>query len=852
MCLETHSCGQSSLALAVSPLSRSKKMWSRLQICSWVEGMRSQRLCARRWFSECRSPPCAVHTGKKKNTSCASFLDPPSWSPTSLWHLPLARAGGNLQPSRRPTQNPHVLQHLRGKVKRRTSERSSAAPRTVLVAVFASNSGEGGECQAIIFSAHQRRHPVWKASLEPTEQLFVNIFPRSCLMPIASRVDSTSVLHSATERFWRRVLVNMLLSFPKQKSISQWPTVSFFFQKHFHGQVLLRLQGIFICQGLLIWHHIAMKVFINTLSGVALACLDSNATLQLGWCACVAGIECFRRLQRVSQGTLSLAHLVPQRNSVHVCNVHWATTLGSTWDSCFGSRPVWPCLWNGWVSEVRFCVHVWPTGQVGQHGDGAAKTPCSVIMSFVVSMTRSLLFIWLACAIQWSSWRWAVVSRRDGRCRKATGLRFPTDQNQDTPVMVGGSSSLKSPWTAVWLCLSLSEEALFLFAAWLAHSLVFSPLRRRVFRCRVVSALPAPRPSCRFWCGRLLDRLGHHWSACVEERIWLSRWGTDVEPSGFRAGVLQLLCVVSPPRVTWNVMMRDLRAEVLKILIAVQKSNGRKTEHVCNMPEVRRSPWTWTQEWAAHDRRRPAVWRRTHDHERIRQFEGQCWQIKTPTFLRKMTDRTGEHLAGSQSCVQDGVRLLDQCGRRGRQRDQRGRPSDLVQSKWGLTWRALGSVSCLGRADPLWWAPRFCLTWCQENNTSKTNLKHGAALHNHEEMDGVKINAPWNGMTLDSDDVRARPGHGSPTTVENNMQDTFDSMSSHNHVRWWWQEAGASNRIEPHQHHERHPAATSVSCHHQVNSTARTNYTNKIQDQDAETARNCWHIVHVWNDQFWD
>ena len=50
-------------------------------------------------------------------------------------------------------------------------------------------------------------------------------------MPIASRVDSTSVLHSATERFWRRVLVNMLLSFPKQKSISQGPTVSFFFPK---------------------------------------------------------------------------------------------------------------------------------------------------------------------------------------------------------------------------------------------------------------------------------------------------------------------------------------------------------------------------------------------------------------------------------------------------------------------------------------------------------------------------------------------------------------------------------------------------------------------------------------------
>ena len=82
--------------------------------------------------------------------------------------------------------------------------------------VPASNSGESGECQAIIFSAHQRRHPVWKASLEPTEQLFADVSPRSCLMPIASRVDSISVLHSATERFWRRVLVNMLLSSPKQ------------------------------------------------------------------------------------------------------------------------------------------------------------------------------------------------------------------------------------------------------------------------------------------------------------------------------------------------------------------------------------------------------------------------------------------------------------------------------------------------------------------------------------------------------------------------------------------------------------------------------------------------------------
>ena len=50
-----------------------------------------------------------------------------------------------------------------------------------------------------------------------------------------------------------------------------------------------------------------------------------------------------------------------------------------------------------------------------------------------------------------------------------------------------------------------------------------------------------------------------------------------------------------------------------------------------------------------------------------------------------------------------------------------------------------------------------------------------------------------------------------PTTVEDNRQDTFDSVSSHNYVRWWWQEARASNSIEPHQH----------KCHVIVKSTAQ-------------------------------
>ena len=75
--------------------------------------------------------------------------------------------------------------------------------------------------------------------------------------------------------------MNMWLLSPKLKSISQGLTSSFF-QKHSNGQVLLRLQGIFICQGLLARHRHAMKVSMNTLSGVARAFLDSDATLQPG------------------------------------------------------------------------------------------------------------------------------------------------------------------------------------------------------------------------------------------------------------------------------------------------------------------------------------------------------------------------------------------------------------------------------------------------------------------------------------------------------------------------------------------------------------------------------------------
>ena len=89
-----------------------------------------------------------------------------------------------------------------------------------------------------------------------------------------------------------------------------------------------------------------------------------------------------------------------------------------------------------------------------------------------------------------------------------------THETQDTPVMVGGSSSLKSPWTAVWPCLSLTEKAPFCSQrGLLIHSF---------FHLSAVASsprTPAPPPSCRFWCGRLLDRLGHHGSACVESRM---------------------------------------------------------------------------------------------------------------------------------------------------------------------------------------------------------------------------------------------------------------------------------------------------------------------------------------------
>ena len=67
---------------------------------------------------------------------------------------------------------------------------------------------------------------------------------------------------------------------------------------------------------------------------------------------------------------------------------------------------------------------------------------------------------------------------------------------------------------------------------------------------RHLHTLPTPPPSCRFWCGRLLDRLGHHRSACVEEQIWLSRWCTDIGPSGFRVGRCCSFCASWARRVS--------------------------------------------------------------------------------------------------------------------------------------------------------------------------------------------------------------------------------------------------------------------------------------------------------------
>ena len=238
-----------------------------------------------------------------------------------------------------------------------------------------------------------------------------------------------------------------------------------------------------------------------------------------------------------------------------------------------------------------------------------------------------------------------AVGRQQGCVFQRTS---ETPENEETPVMVGGSSSLKSLWTAVWPCLFVRESSFCVRSVARSFTRFFtSPPSRRL------RATPAPPrdPPVASGVAVFSIALATTGQLALRHGCRLSRWGTDVEPSGFRAGVLQLLCVVSRPRVTSNVMVRDLRAEVLNILIAVHKCNGRNTEHVRNMPEVRRSLWTWGQEWAAYDRRRRAVWSRTHDHERIRHFGGQCSQIKTPTSLRMMTDTTDEHVAGSRSCV---------------------------------------------------------------------------------------------------------------------------------------------------------------------------------------------------------
>ena len=241
------------------------------------EDMRSQRLCKLRRFSECRFLPSAVPTGNK-NTCCEFFLDFPSWSATVMWHLPWASARGIL----------HTKDRL---------GRSVWSVRFELVRqarVPALNSGKSGECQAIIFSAHQRRTLSeglpWKRQNSYSSMYFhdpawfqslIGLTPFRCSI-LPPRDLGGGCWWTCCSHLWKR-----------NPSVRDPLSI-----RHSHGQVLIRRQGTFICHSLLIWHHIAMKLSIKTLSGVALACLSSDATLRLGWFACVARIECFRRLAK--------------------------------------------------------------------------------------------------------------------------------------------------------------------------------------------------------------------------------------------------------------------------------------------------------------------------------------------------------------------------------------------------------------------------------------------------------------------------------------------------------------------------------------------------------------------------